>query len=503
MHNLPLIASPVILALALSLGCGSDSEDPSDTQADGPTYFRDAKAIVDARCATCHRSGDIGPFPLTTHEEVMAFEGPVRASIENGTMPPWMPAEGCGDYVGSIDLTAEEKSTLLAWLDAGAPQGEETDAPQDPTESDTPLFEADLSLRLPEPYTPTLEPDDYRCQLIPWPAEETRYVTGLRVTPDQRAIVHHTIAFVVGPDQVERFRAYDDAEEGPGYTCYGGPTASTEEGGGLLSGIDLSEVLAALERLGLTLEDLRSGNLTTEQIAALFGELDVDSAGGFSTLGSWVPGTPAGPFPVGTGIKVEPGSMIVAQMHYNTSSANPVADQSVIEISTAATVEREATNLLMVDLGWVSDGLFGDPMTIPAGEPNVAHETTAGFNSVFMTLARRNLGLADDAPLLLHTGNHHMHELGTSQRSEVRHADGGTSCILDIPDWDFAWQGAYGLKNPISLGPGDELWMGCTWDNSAANQPIIDGQAKQPTDVSWGEGTSDEMCLGGFYVTAG
>ena len=44
--------------------------------------------------------------------------------------------------------------------------------------------------------------------------------------------------------------------------------------------------------------------------------------------------------------------------------------------------------------------------------------------------------------------------------------------------------------------------MGCTWDNSASNQPIIDGVAKEPVDVAWGEGTSDEMCLGGFYATA-
>ena len=43
--------------------------------------------------------------------------------------------------------------------------------------------------------------------------------------------------------------------------------------------------------------------------------------------------------------------------------------------------------------------------------------------------------------------------------------------------------------------------MGCTWDNSASNQPIVDGEVKEPVDVAWGAGTSDEMCLSGFYVT--
>ena len=59
------------------------------------------------------------------------------------------------------------------------------------------------------------EPDDYRCQLIPWPEEQTTYVTALRVIPDQRPIVHHTIAFLIGPEQVADFRAYEAAEEAP------------------------------------------------------------------------------------------------------------------------------------------------------------------------------------------------------------------------------------------------------------------------------------------------
>ena len=57
------------------------------------------------------------------------------------------------------------------------------------------------------------------------------------------------------------------------------------------------------------------------------------------------------------------------------------------------------------------------------------------------------------------------------------------------------------FSDPVTFSPGDSLWMGCTWDNSASNQPIINGEVKEPVDVAWGEGTSDEMCLGGFYVT--
>lgn len=94
-----------------------------------------------------------------------------------------------------------------------------------------------------------------------------------------------------------------------------------------------------------------------------------------------------------------------------------------------------------------------------------------------------------------------MHELGKRQRSEIRHADASATCVLDIPDWDFSWQGSYALREPVTLRSGDALWMGCTWDNSAANQPVVEGKLRAPTDVAWGEGSSDEMCLGSFYVT--
>jgi len=478
-------------------GCAGEEQAPP-AATNGPTYYADTKAIVDAKCAGCHQEGDIAPFALTTPDQVQTFSAAMRAAISAGTMPPWQPSDDCNDYKYSIDLTAEEKDTLLAWLDAGAPAGDPAQAPNTPQPDVADGFEPNITLPLPEAYAPTRGPDDYRCQLIPWPETETTYVTGARVTPDKREIVHHVILFVVGPDQVEQFQAFDDAEEGPGYTCYGGPTASDD--GGALANVEPAELLAALNRLGLTVADLQSGNLTEEQLISLIGELDIQ-VGGFGSIGSWVPGVAATSLPAGTGIRVEPGSMIVAQFHYNTLNADAVADRSIIEIETTNAVDRQATILPAVDFGWVSNGLVGEPMTIPAGAAEVEHSTTLAYDSFFMASARQTLGLPDDAPLVIHRAGHHMHELGKRQRTELRHADQSTTCVLDIPDWDFAWQGAYTLESPIVIRPGDELWMGCTWDNSAANQPTVGGAARSPVDVAWGEGTADEMCLGSLYVT--
>jgi len=211
-------------------------------------------------------------------------------------MPPWQPSDECTEYLGSIDLTPEERSTLLAWLEVGAPEGDPADAPTDTGSSEDPMLEVDLSLSLPEAYTPTREPDDYRCQLIPWPETEARFVTGLRISPDRRDIVHHTIVFLAGPNEVERYQAFDDAEAGPGYTCYGGPTGG-ESGG--FEDIDPVAVQAALRQLGISFADLQARNLTEAQILALTEALGLGGVeqAGFNTLGTWTPGCLRRPFP--------------------------------------------------------------------------------------------------------------------------------------------------------------------------------------------------------------
>jgi hypothetical protein len=86
------------------------------------------------------------------------------------------------------------------------------------------------------------------------------------------------------------------------------------------------------------------------------------------------------------------------------------------------------------------------------------------------------------------------------------------SCLLDVPQWDFDWQRTYQLREPVLFEEGDGLWLRCTWDNSQANQPsgMVDTDGDGAPDTyqqletrarNWGDGTTDEMCLGIFYVT--
>jgi hypothetical protein len=93
-----------------------------------------------------------------------------------------------------------------------------------------------------------------------------------------------------------------------------------------------------------------------------------------------------------------------------------------------------------------------------------------------------------------------MHMLGRQGQVSIKRPSGNDSCLLLIDDWDFHWQGAYTLREAAVLGPHDELQLGCEWDNSASNQPIVDGEPREPVNTNWGDGTFDEMCLAILYA---
>src|SRR5690606_28145556 len=79
----------------------------------------------------------------------------------------------------------------------------------------------------------------------------------------------------------------------------------------------------------------------------------------------------------------------------------------------------------------------------------------------------------------------------------LERGDGTSECLVDIPDWDFNWQQTYMFapEDQVSVSFGDTHHLRCVYDNSQANQPVVNGEQLEPRTVTWGEGTLDEMCL--------
>ena len=193
-------------------------------------------------------------------------------------------------------------------------------------------------------------------------------------------------------------------------------------------------------------------------------------------IGAWVPSIEPVVLPDDTAFVVEAGSAIVMQVHYSALGGEPTEDTTTYEMVVS---EEQPSKILS------TRPLAIQSLDIPAGESDVS---VTGYFGNF-----RN------EPMQVRSVAGHMHLLGKSITTKRIAADGSEECIMDIPEWDFGWQQSYMPLEAVELQPNEYFEVTCTYDNSAENQPIVDGEQQEPVDVDWGDGTLDEMCL--VYVT--
>ena len=92
-----------------------------------------------------------------------------------------------------------------------------------------------------------------------------------------------------------------------------------------------------------------------------------------------------------------------------------------------------------------------------------------------------------------------MHLLGSSIQAGAEPRAPRVEVLLDIPRWDFHWQNAYALARPVEVGPGDVVRV--TAHDVAKRSKRGRASEGRARYVLWGEGMTDEMCLGILQVT--
>jgi hypothetical protein len=179
-------------------------------------------------------------------------------------------------------------------------------------------------------------------------------------------------------------------------------------------------------------------------------------------LGGWVPGSGATRFPEGTGIRLKVGEVLVMQIHYNTSQRLPQADRTVAKLQYSPQPVPALASFVAV-----ANGNFSIPP-----------RTTDYSATASITVPNNTIQVYGVLP--------HMHTLGKSIR--VENVTSG-QCLMNIPRWDFHWQQLYFFTQPVRPGALSRLRLTCTWDNYTDRT------------ITWGESTTDEMCINYFYVT--
>src|SRR5438067_12232490 len=62
-----------------------------------PTYNKEVVRIFQQNCQTCHHTGYIAPFALTSYTESKPSAPAIKDAVHTRRMLPWKARPGCGD----------------------------------------------------------------------------------------------------------------------------------------------------------------------------------------------------------------------------------------------------------------------------------------------------------------------------------------------------------------------------------------------------------------------
>lgn len=197
------------LAIFAAIACTAFAAGP-------PTYTEHIAPIVFNQCASCHRPGEAGPFPLLSYQDVRKRGQLIADVTQKRYMPPWHAAPGYGDFAGEHRLTDEQIATIKQWVAAGMPEGDPKKLPAAPKFPDGwQLGKPDLVLTMTEPFeVPASGPDIYRNFTIPMDIPENKWVRAVEFRPGARKVVHHALFFM---DTTGASRQHDGEGGKPGY----------------------------------------------------------------------------------------------------------------------------------------------------------------------------------------------------------------------------------------------------------------------------------------------
>jgi hypothetical protein len=329
-----------------------------------------------------------------------------------------------------------------------------------------------ISLKQAQAYTPKAPAgatDDYHCTVMNPHVHQSSYIISSQFFPGSIED-HHAILFLVPPDLAATAEA--DNVNGQGWTCFGE---------------------TPIPNTGL------------------------DQISNTPWLSAWAPGHGADSLPKGTGVLLPAGSLVVMQVHYNLLVGDkPVKNSLVLHTVPASTPLLPLKLDLMPAAPDIPcpAGVTGPLCSRAASLANLGQrfgQSAIDFVNTLETVCGRNpedppAGDSTSCNWPIHRSGYivrvgaHMHLLGATFTMVLNPGTPEAKTILDVPDYNFHYQRAYNLTTPVAVSPGDTVQVTCTYDPTLAQElPAL--RKVPPHFVTWGDGSSDEMCLGLMWTS--
>lgn len=294
-----MLRLPILLVLC---GLAAAAHFPGKPDApSSPTFYRDVVPILQQRCQSCHRPGEIAPMPFVTYEQTRPFAQAISQAVTSRKMPPWFADPCCGHFANDPSLSPQQVATISAWAEGGAPAGNPHDAPPPPHwTKGWNISPPDVVVRMPQPVAiPARGAVEYTYEIVPTGFTHDRWVRMSEVRPSARDHVHHAVVYIRTPHS----KWLQRAPMGVPFTA--------------------SSLTSP--------EDRRGAEFTTADLLLVY-----------------APGSSPDRWPEGLAKLIPAGSDLVFQMHY-TTNGHAVTDQTSIGLVFAQHPPRERVLTLQLN----------------------------------------------------------------------------------------------------------------------------------------------------------
>ncbi len=198
MSNRFLRRGAFVAGLCATLIIGVSARGPAEPKI---TFTRDVAPIFYTRCVECHRPGEIAPMPLLTYDDARPWAKSIKEKVVGRAMPPWPADPQYGHFENDRRLSQKEIETIVAWVAAGSPKGEDKDLPPVPKFVEGwALGQPDAVISMPQEVSiPAAGEMSYMYISAPTNFKEDKWIQAAEIRPGNRKVVHHMIVSARDP----------------------------------------------------------------------------------------------------------------------------------------------------------------------------------------------------------------------------------------------------------------------------------------------------------------
>jgi len=391
-----------------------------------PTFTHDVAPILFNHCVKCHQTGELASrVSLVSYDTARPWAESIKQKVVTREMPPW-PADPARSlkFRNDARLSQLDIDTIVAWVDAGAPRGNDADLPPMPKYEGGWMHpdgrKPDVVIALPgDVHIPAQGEIPYVRLLVKVPFANDRWVVASQTRAGNPAVVHHmALTEITLPD---------------------GMTPS------MLDQLDPRIRNRLLNSFAVTTpSELRRPD----------------------SLGLYTPGSTLEMYPEGSAKLLKGGRnmYLIFNIHYQTTGA-PETDRSSIALwfqpgppehqlfrvnGAGETIIANGKELLTDVPGTKAEGTHVVIPPIPPFAKNYELIGVTGYPE----------------PVTFYQFQPHAHHRCKDFTYTVVYPDGREQTVLSVPKYDHRWQMSYELETPLTLPAGSKLVVTAHYDNS-------------------------------------